>query len=173
MLRSIVGAVLLSYASLSSACPGHVRRGMNGTVVPQTFAIQTRVKPSTPTANIAITNVRVWDGYKVYERSTVFIFGERIQEAAESVDQIIDGRNGILFPGLIDAHAQPDSVHDLETLSSYGVTTVRNQNCQDYEYCSSMRDQTGLTSFFTAGLSAKCPGSSHTNNSDAPLNQHI
>ena len=173
MLRHINLAILLLYALPSNACPGHIRRAANGTVAPQTFTIQTRVKPSAPTANVAITNVRVWDGYKVNEPSTVFLSGETISEALVWVDQIVDGKNGILLPGLIDAHAHPGSVRDLETLSSYGVTTVFNQNCQDYEFCSSMRGQTGLTSFFTAGLSAKGPGSSHANNSDAPLSELI
>lgn len=173
MLHTLVYTLLSLYTLRASACPTHVRRSANGTVAPQTFEVQTRIKPSAPTGTVALTNVRVWDGYKVNDPSTVFICGETLQSHAETVDQIIDGRNGILLPGLIDSHAHPGSTKDLETLSSYGVTTVLNQNCQDYEYCSSMRGQTGLTSFFTAGLSAKGPGSSHANNSDAPLNQLI
>lgn len=131
------------------------------------------MKPSAPTAAVALTNVRVWDGYQVRDPSTVFISGQSISGHATRVDQIVDGRNGILLPGLIDAHAHPGSVTDLEILASYGVTTVFNQNCQNYQFCSSMRDQTGIASFFTAGLSAKGPGSSHANNSDAPLDQLI
>lgn len=173
MLGKIAVVSLSLYALQSSACPGHFRRAANGTVKPQTYHIQSRIKPSSPTANVAITNVRVWDGYKVNKPSTVFISGETISEATTSVDQIIDGQNGVLLPGLIDAHAHPGSTRDLETLSSYGVTTVLNQNCQNYEYCSSMRGQMGLTSFFTAGFSAKGPGSSHANNSDTPLDELI
>lgn len=126
-----------------------------------------------PTSNVAITNVRIWDGFKILEPNTIFIHGETIVESVHHVDQFIDGRNGIMLPGLFDAHAHPGSTDDLETLASYGVTTVFNQNCQDYEFCSSMRGQTGLTSFFTAGLSAKGPGSSHANNSDSPLSKLI
>lgn len=173
MLRHLIFSSLLSFCLPCTACSTHFRRAANGTVVPQTYSVQTRIKPSVPTSNITITNVRVWDGNKVNDPSTVFVCGETIQEAAASVDQIVDGRNGILLPGLIDAHAHPGSVEDLEILSSYGVTTVLNQNCQDHAFCASMRDQTGLTSFFTAGLSAKGPGSSHANNSDAPLDQLI
>ncbi|KAF2485834.1 hypothetical protein BDY17DRAFT_294308 [Neohortaea acidophila] len=173
MHRYVSAASLFLYALPSSACPGHYRRGENGTAIPQTYQVQTRIKPATPTATVAITNVRVWDGYKVNEPSTVYIAGDSISGVQSTVDQSIDGRNGILLPGLIDAHAHPGSVQDLETLSSYGVTTVLNQNCQNYEYCSSMRGQTGLTSFFTAGFSAKGPGSSHANNSDTPLDKLI
>lgn len=157
----------------SLACPGHIRRGANGTAPTPTFTVQTRIRPATPTSNIAITNVRLWDGYKVHEPSTVYIQGEIIVKEVHTVDKTVDGGKGILLPGLIEAHAHPGSTKDLETLSSYGITTVLNQNCQNYEYCASMRNQTGLTSFFTAGLSAKGPGSSHANNSDAPLNQLI
>lgn len=173
MPQDTLWTVLLFYALPAFSCPGHVRRGANGTVTPQSYSVQTRVKPAAPTGNTALTNVRIWDGYKVNDPSTIFIEGEKISNTVASVDQIIDGRSGILLPGLIDAHAHPGSVEDLETLSSYGVTTVLNQNCQDYEYCSSMRGQTGLTSFFTAGLSAKGPGSSHANNSDSPLSKLI
>jgi hypothetical protein len=155
------------------ACPGHVRRGANGTATPQIYEVQTRIKPPAPMGNVAITNVRVWDGYKVNEPSTVFVSGDLISGPKKEVAQIIDGQNGILLPGLIDAHAHPGSVRDLETLSSYGITTVLDQNCQNYEYCSSIRDQTGLTSFFTAGFSAKGPGSSHANNSDTPMDKLI
>jgi hypothetical protein len=129
------------------ACPGRVRRGANGTVTPQTYEVQTRIKPSAPTGNVAITNVRVWDGYKVNEPGTVFVSGGLISGPKKDISQIINGQDGILLPGLIDAHTHPGSVRGLETLSSYGVTTVLNQNCQNYEYCSSMRDQTGRTHF--------------------------
>lgn len=173
MVRCTPLAALFAHVLHATACPRLARRGENGTVTPQSFQVQTRVKPSAPTANVAITNVRVWDGYKVDEPSTVFISGETIAAPMTNVAQIIDGQNGILLPGLIDAHAHPGSVRDLETLSSYGVTTVLNQNCQDYEFCSSMRGQTGLSSFFTAGFSAKGPYSSHANNSDAPLRELI
>ncbi|KAJ8606370.1 hypothetical protein MRB53_041039 [Persea americana] len=54
-----------------------VRRADNGTVLFQTFSVQTRVKPPAPTAKLAITNARVWDGYKVKEPDTVFINGEK------------------------------------------------------------------------------------------------
>lgn len=161
--------------SPTSTRPIPTSYAFTGTAIPQTYHVQTRIKPAAPTDVIAITNVRVWDGYKVNEPSTVFVSGETISETAEvqMVDQIVDGQNGILLPGFIDAHAHPGSTKDLETLSSYGVTTVLNQNCQNYEYCSSMRGQTGLTSFFTAGFSAKSPGSSHANNSDTPLDELI
>jgi hypothetical protein len=49
------------------ACPGHVRRGANGTAIPQIYGVQTRIKPPAPTGNVAIMNVRVWDGYRVNE----------------------------------------------------------------------------------------------------------
>lgn len=171
-VRNIL-AIFSLHISTSYACPGHFRRGANGTVAPQTYAVQTRIQPPIPTLNTAIANVRVWDGYGIKDPGTVFIEGENIVESLGKVDQIVDGANGILLPGLIDAHAHPGSIEDLETLSSYGVTTVFNQNCQDYDFCASMRSQTGLTSFFTAGLSAKGPGSSHANNSDSPLDKLI
>lgn len=164
---------LLLVVTASHACPGHYRRGSNGTAIPQTYSVQTRIKPSAPTANIAITNVRVWDGYRLKEPAAVLIQGGTIVENLPAVDRIVDGENGILLPGLIDSHAHPGSTGDLETLSAYGVTTVMNQNCQNYEFCASMRGQTGLTEFLTAGLSAKGPGSSHANNSDSRLNKLI
>lgn len=46
-------------------------------------------------------------------------------------------------------------------------------NCLDYEVCSSLRDQTGLTSLFFAGYSAKGFNSSHAIAGNAPLNSLI
>lgn len=174
MFLHIISSYFLFSAVSVYACPGLIHRSTNGNSSTQTPpSIATRIKPATPTGKIALTNVRVFDGYGVSDPRNIFIHGTLISDDLDDVDSIIDGESGILLPGLIESHAHPDSTSALETLSSYGVTTVLNMNCIDYEVCSSLRDQTGLTSFFTAGYSAKGPNSSHAINSHAPASRLI
>ncbi|QIX01000.1 hypothetical protein AMS68_006517 [Peltaster fructicola] len=154
------------------ACPGLQRRDApsNISAVPP---IATRIKPAVPTTRIAITNVRVFDGYQIREPSTVFVDGVTISKHLDVVDSVVEGNGGILLPGLIDGHCHPATVDHLAQLSSYGVTTAFLMNCINYESCSSLRDQTGLTSLFMAGMSAQGPGSAHARNGHTPASQLI
>ncbi|EXJ61784.1 hypothetical protein A1O7_02214 [Cladophialophora yegresii CBS 114405] len=77
------------------------------------------------------------------------------------VDSWIDGQDGYLIPGLIDSHCHPALISDLATLSSYGVTTAMSMICPSYPLCASLRDQPGLTSFFTASAGIMGPNSTH------------
>lgn len=175
MHHQAIFALIALSATTSHACPGHIRRSANETTTSSTLEVQTRIKPAVPTSNTAITNVRVWDGYSLTAPKTLHVSGESIvdAQAVSTLDRVINVRNGIMLPGFFDAHAHPGSVDDLETLSSYGVTTVLAQSCADYAFCASMRDQTGLTSYFTAGQPAMGPNSSHANNAHAQLSSLI
>ncbi|KAJ7258088.1 hypothetical protein B0H12DRAFT_1015001 [Mycena haematopus] len=77
-------------------------------------------------AKIAITNVRVFNGEKLFPLGTVFIDGKHIIAYAEGAE-VVDGNGGTLVPGLIDAHNHLVSVNDLEALalvlSTYDINT--------------------------------------------------
>jgi imidazolonepropionase-like amidohydrolase len=114
-----------------------------------------------PTGKTALTNVRVFDGWSIGEPSTVVINGDSITFDLNNIQSTVDGEGGVLLPGLIDSHIHITSLASLQTLSSYGVTTAMNMGCSNYTLCSALRNQVGLTSFFTAGVGAVAPNSTH------------
>jgi imidazolonepropionase-like amidohydrolase len=120
-----------------------------------------RSQSTPPTRKIALTNVRVFNGWSVDEPTTVVIDGDSITFDPRGVQDTIDGEGGVLLPGLIDSHCHVSSLASLEALSSYGVTTAMNMGCSNYTLCSALRNQIGLTSFFTAGEGAVAPNSTH------------
>ncbi|WP_276203962.1 amidohydrolase family protein [Rhodococcus opacus] len=74
-----------------------------------------------------IRDVRVFDGEKVVERSTVHVRSGLIEAVTAEFDstdeiEVVDGRGKTLLPGLIDSHthAQPPSLKDSLL---FGVTT--------------------------------------------------
>ncbi|KAI6080249.1 hypothetical protein F4821DRAFT_251948 [Hypoxylon rubiginosum] len=105
----------------------------------------------------AIKNVRVFDGYVVSKPQTVIIDGEFITDSDENVEQVIDADNRILIPGLIDSHAHVQSVEGLENMTSYGVTTIFDMACPNYELCNSLKSNPGLASLYVSMLSALGP----------------
>jgi imidazolonepropionase-like amidohydrolase len=122
---------------------------------------------------IALTNVRVFDGYTIHNPSTVVINGDLISFDTDGIDMVIDGEGGIVLPGLIDSHCHVGSLKDVESLSTYGVTTGLNMNCQNYTLCHNLRNNTGLTSIFTSGVAAVKPNSTHAQLFHAPGNPLI
>lgn len=114
-----------------------------------------------PPKKIAIKNVKVFDGTRILAPSTVFIDGERIGFEDTVVDEVVDGYGGVLLPGLFDAHLHPSHLNDLETLSSYGITTALSMSCWPEPECNMLRKQVGLTDFYNAGVPATSPNSTH------------
>jgi imidazolonepropionase-like amidohydrolase len=122
---------------------------------------------------VALVNVRVFDGYLIQKPSTVIMDGDVICTDAENIDSVVDGQGGILIPGLIDSHCHPASIAELEALSSFGVTTAMSMSCPSYPLCESLRNQVGLTSFFTGGRAATAPNSSHAILFNVPKNELV
>ncbi|KAK5057592.1 hypothetical protein LTR84_011592 [Exophiala bonariae] len=122
--------------------------------------IQRRSLHTPSSSKIGIANVNLFTGTR-FRRGALAIVGGRITFDLKDVDQWINGNSGYLIPGLIDSHCHPGSIGDLKILSSYGVTSAMGMNCANYALCASMKDQPGLTSFFTAGHGIAAPGSAH------------
>ncbi|KAI1422585.1 putative hydrolase [Xylaria sp. FL1777] len=114
---------------------------------------------------IAITNVRVFDGHQLLPATTVVIEGDTIRNMGDYSDAstIIDGNGGVLLPGLIDAHAHPMNITDLQNLSRYGVTTTMVMACFQPQLCQSLKNHAGLVDAMTGSLPAAAPGSVHGN----------
>ena len=142
----------------SLAClPGITRRETSD----EATELHIRVAPRPPKTTTALVNVKVFDGYDITETSTVYFDGDTIVADPSGADNFVDGRGGILLPGLIASHCHPTTYTHLEALSSYGVTTAMSMACHNYQLCAALRDQVGLTSFFTAGQPAQGPDSAH------------
>lgn len=106
-------------------------------------------------------NVRVFDGAFMSAPRTLFIDQDRISANAEGVNHTINAAGKYLIPGLIDSHLHLTTVLDLEILTSYGVTTALQMACRNYTACNILRDQAGLTDFYTAGVQATGPDGNH------------
>ncbi len=93
----------------------------------------------------------MFDGHRILPPSTVIIDGEKIGLEGVPVDEEVDAQGGVLLLGLFDSHFHPTTLGALEALSSYGVTTALSMSCWPLAQCNSLRDQVGLTDFYTAG----------------------
>ncbi|CAH0054931.1 unnamed protein product [Clonostachys solani] len=111
----------------------------------------------------AIQDVRVFDGSKFSLPQTVCLDGGYIVNlnGCHTSSEMINGTGKFLIPGLIESHTHLNDVQSLESITSYGVTTVHQMNCRNTTRCDSMKNQPGLASFFRAGMSAVGSGSMH------------
>ncbi|GAB5588863.1 hypothetical protein Unana1_03763 [Umbelopsis nana] len=110
---------------------------------------------------IALKNVRVFDGDKLLDPSTVVIDGELIGTDPTGAKEL-DCSGAVLLPGLIDAHIHLMGVKDLEILISYGVTTGLDMGTWPIELLNSLRGRKGLTDIRSSGIPASAPGSMHS-----------
>jgi imidazolonepropionase-like amidohydrolase len=111
-------------------------------------------------AKTALTNVRVFDGTGLRPPGTVVIDGGLIG-ADPRGGQVVDGRGGVLLPGLIDAHIHLSGVETLERLSAFGVTTALDMGTWPPGLVDSLRRRHGLTDIRSAGVGATSPASRH------------
>lgn len=162
-MQSIIYLLLTALLSspVNGCLSGHWQELKASYIETQLKLLGARSQSTPPTGKTAITNVRVFDGWRIREPSTVVIDGDSIALNLRGVRNTIDGEGGILLPGLIDSHIHLSSLASLETLSSYGVTTVMNMGCTNYTLCAALRHQIRLTSFITDGEAAVAPNSTH------------
>jgi imidazolonepropionase-like amidohydrolase len=115
----------------------------------------------------AVANVRVFDGDRIGDPTTVVIDGGALAPGDEA-DVEIDGACGILLPGLIDAHVHLHELANLEQLASFGVTTALDMASWPPSFVDSLRGRPGVTDIRSAGGSATAPGSVHSGIPDFP-----
>ena len=109
----------------------------------------------------AITNVRVFNGSDLSQPTTVVIEGDRIGSNASNAN-IMDGQNGVLLPGFIDAHVHCTKTEELHKMARAGITTALDMGCWPPEVAQSLRHQRGVTDYRSAGPPLTAPGSSHS-----------
>ena len=111
---------------------------------------------------VAISNVKVFDGQKIQEPSTVIIDGDKIGTPEMIPTETIDGQGAVLLPGLIDCHIHLNSPEDLRQMTKYGITTALDMGTWPVERLNSCRGQHGRTDIRACGLAATAPGSAHS-----------
>jgi imidazolonepropionase-like amidohydrolase len=111
---------------------------------------------------IIIENVRIFDGYRVTKAQTIVIDGEVIGSDSEGADEVIDGEDGVLLPGLIDAHIHLHHEGHLRELAKFGVTTGLDMAAWPAEKINGLRGKAGLTDIRSAGLPVTAAGSIHS-----------
>ncbi|KAK3329973.1 hypothetical protein B0H66DRAFT_42412 [Apodospora peruviana] len=117
----------------------------------------------------ALINVRIFDGTTLQAPSTLIIDGDRIGPRCHDTSphpcgatSVYDAQGKALLPGLIDSHAHPLTISDLESLTRAGVTTAVLAHCPDPALCASLSNQPpGLTSIVTGSFIATTPDSQH------------
>lgn len=110
---------------------------------------------------IAIQNVRIFDGHRVGEPTTVFIDDGMISPEVDGAEQV-DGRGGVLLPGFIDAHIHLNTEKELWAMAQHGITTGLDMATWPPSKIQALRGIVGTTDFRTPGAPATTPGSLHT-----------
>lgn len=111
-----------------------------------------------PSQKTALVNVRVFDGYKVGDPTTVMIEGDKIIASSDiGGAQMVDGGGGVLIPGLIDSHCHVDTEAKLRILPTYGITTALDMGEWPISIVNDMKSlagKNGYSDYRSAGLVA-------------------
>jgi hypothetical protein len=115
-------------------------------------------------AATAITNVRVFDGHRLGDVTTVVVGDDGVICAGPPAQggsraEVVDGAGGTLLPGLIDTHVHVDKVAQLEASVSWGVTTMLDMGNKDRANLATLKQRPGLPTVKSAGNPASAPGS--------------
>src|SRR3984957_17071399 len=109
---------------------------------------------------VALTNVRVFDGERLLEPSTVVIDGMSIGSEPSGA-ATVDGDGRVLLPGLIDCHIHLTDDATLSALARCGVTTGLDMGTWPPELVASLRGRPGVTDIRSSGTGATHPASAH------------
>jgi imidazolonepropionase-like amidohydrolase len=110
------------------------------------------------TTKTALTGVRVFDGARLTEPTTVVLDGPLIG-AGPAGAETVDCAGATLLPGLFDAHVHLLTPDDLSALAAHGVTTALDMACWPRERVDSFRGR--VPDIRSAGVPAIGPGGNH------------
>jgi imidazolonepropionase-like amidohydrolase len=115
-------------------------------------------------AQLAITNVRVFDGERAIANVDVAIDGDKVVAVGPHLalppkTVVVDGTGRTLLPGLFDGHAHVSDASQLEQALAFGVTTVLDMFAIPDEVKKiKAADQPGRADLRSAGICATAPG---------------
>src|SRR4051812_1914238 len=108
-----------------------------------------------------LTDVRLFDGERVLDPTTVTIERDRIVDVGGAVSplaEVVDGRGATLLPGLIDAHVHT-SAPALAQALRFGVTTeLEMQGAMTGEAQARVRADSSLSDVRSSGFALTPPG---------------
>lgn len=114
--------------------------------------------------SFVIKNVKVFDGEKTIENTSVKITGDKIEEVAPNIEitedlNIIDGRGKSLIPALSNAHVHAWSPQSLSQAAKAGVLNVMDMHgVENFQQSMRMlKDSTDYARYFVAGYAATTP----------------
>ena len=160
----------------AAAAAGHDLRKRNPR--PESVVnVNVRRAQNTP---VAITNVKYFTGGGLSGLSTIQFDAGIITAILPGGNtgvppnaQVVNANGSTLLPGLIESHSHPTNIAELQTLTSYGITTVLGMGCPYIDNCDALRKQEGLADFYSAGIAACTPGSVHATILALPPNDLI
>jgi imidazolonepropionase-like amidohydrolase len=123
--------------------------------------MSTSLNDHATTEKVVLKNVRVFDGYRLGEPSTVVIDGGFIGTDPAG-GYVIDAAGAALLPGFIDAHVHLLNEQELQQLAGFGVTTALDMAAWPPSLIDSLRNRPGVTDIRTAGIPATSRGSIHS-----------
>ncbi|KAJ9143708.1 Amidohydrolase [Pleurostoma richardsiae] len=158
-LHHILSCLAVS-CEVSSACSNHYQPAIDDA----TYLVR-RTTPGRAVHRMVLTNVRVFDGYKVGLPQSVYIEGEHISRPFPHcfATETVDAGGRILIPGLMDSHIHVPDVAGLENLTAHGVTTAFNMACYNYTQCHTLSnfpntpEGAGLATLYSSGIAANSP----------------
>lgn len=113
---------------------------------------------------ITVQDVRVFDGDRLREPGSVVIDGTVIGNGYPAAGEVVDGRGGVLLPGLVDAHVHLLGPDDLTRLADHGVTTALDMACWPPQRVDAFRGRVpdirsaGTPAIGAGGTHARMPG---------------
>ena len=117
-----------------------------------------------------VVDVRVFDGHGLREPDNVVIDGAVIGASLADRDsaRVVDGRGGVLLPGLIDAHIHLTDETTLHEFAAYGITTVLDMGTWPAALVTSLRLMPGVADIRSSGIGASSPDSAHSKRAGRP-----
>jgi imidazolonepropionase-like amidohydrolase len=111
-----------------------------------------------------IKDVKLFDGSKIIEHTTVKIVGDNIEQISPNVEldenfELIDGTGKTLIPALSNAHVHAWSVLALSQAAKAGVLNIMDMHGLEkfQQNMKALRDSTAYARYFVAGYAATAP----------------